>query len=113
PIAADAPDAAPPTGRVDKEAVRSAIQSARPVVADCYQQALAGNAELAGTLTVKFTVVSKDDEGRIRDAEIEGEGIGNPFLEMCVLKALGDTSFPVPDGGGEVVVRYPFKLAPR
>lgn len=103
------PDGGP---RIDPEAVKGAVEQAKPLVADCYAQALRRTPDLAGRLTVKFTVVQEAGEGRIRDAEVVDEGLQRPFLEMCVLDALGQMTYPAPEGEGEVVVTYPFVLQP-
>lgn len=114
PVAVPTPTAVapPPPPTVDRHAVKAAITAAKPGVTDCYQQALARNPELGGILKVQFTVTRQDGTGRIKDAEIADEGLGNPFFEMCVLTALGEMEYPAPEGEGEVVVTYPFKLQP-
>lgn len=104
------PDGGGPT--ISREAVRGAIDEAKPMVTDCYAQALRRTPDLAGRLVVKFTVVQEAGEGRIRDAEVVDEGLRRPFLEMCVLDALGKMVYPAPEGEGEVVVTYPFVLQP-
>lgn len=101
-------DAAAPA--ISAEGVRLAIEGARPMVADCYGQALRRTPDLAGRLTVRFTVVQQAGEGRIRDAEVVDEGLRRPFFEMCVLDALGQMTYPSPEEDGEVLVTYPFVL---
>lgn len=102
----------PPPARV---AVQNAVNSAKPLVADCYTQALAHSPELGGTLKVSFTVVpDAEGVGRIRDAEVLDDGLRQPFLEMCVLEALGTAEYPTPEGAeGELKVTYPFVLQPH
>lgn len=106
------PDAAPPRGRVSKEAVREAVGQARPAIVKCYQQALTRAPDLGGRLLVRFTIEHRDGTGRLRDADIEEDGLENPFMGMCVLKALAEIEYPTPEGDGVVVVRYPFALSP-
>lgn len=111
PTAIPPPPVDPPPTRV---AVQNAVRSAKPLVGDCYAQALEHSPDLGGTLKVSFTV-TPDDEGvgRIRDAEVLDEGLRQPFLEMCVLEALGTAEYPVPEGAdGELKVTYPFVLRP-
>jgi hypothetical protein len=106
-------------GQLSPQAVRHGIDAARPAVTKCYDEALQRSPELAGKLLVKFVVAQDDGKGRILEAEIEEKGSDapmlNPFLGMCVLKALGEIEYPVPegvDGGeGEVVVRFPFQFS--
>lgn len=111
-------DAAPPdfegasSATLDAVAVQEAVGLARPRIGECYRQALARDATLKGVLVVKFTVERRGGDGRIRDAEIQNDGLVQPFLEMCVLDALGQVRYPVPEGYGEVTVTYPFVLRP-
>lgn len=106
-------------GQLSPQAVRHGIDAARPAVAKCYDEALQQSPALAGKLLVKFVIAQDDGKGRILEAEIEEEGSDapmlNPFLGMCVLKALGEIEYPVPegvDGGeGEIVVRFPFQFS--
>ena len=106
-------------GQLSPQAVRHGIDAARPAVSKCYDEALQRSPALAGKLLVKFVVAQDDGKGRILEADIEEEGSDapmlNPFLGMCVLKALGEIEYPVPegvDGGeGEIVVRFPFQFS--
>jgi hypothetical protein len=106
-------------GQLSPQAVRHGIDAARPAVTRCYDEALRQSPALAGKLLVKFVVAQDDGKGRILEADIEEEGSDapmlNPFLGMCVLKALGEIEYPVPegvDGGeGEIVVRFPFQFS--
>jgi len=105
------------TAQVRKEDIKDAVHEAKAPITDCYEQALKKNPDLAGRLKVKFTLVKKDEVGRLNDASIvdeDGEGaINHPFLAICVLKALGEVEYPAPEGGdGEGTVTYPFNLAP-
>lgn len=107
----EAPEDEPADPPPAREAIKSAIRSAKPLVADCYTQALAHSPALAGTLKVSFTVTADaDGSGRIRDAEVLDDGLRQPFLEMCVLEALGTAEYPIPAGGGQFKVTYPFVL---
>jgi hypothetical protein len=38
--------------------------------------------------------------------------MGNPRVESCTLQAVKRWPFPQPNGGGLVLVSYPFVLAP-
>jgi hypothetical protein len=114
----EAPGAVPPRGRdeatptVRPEDVQDAIAAAKPAVLTCYEEALKSRADLAGVLKVRFTVESASGAGRLRDAEIVDDGLGGPFLGMCVLKALADVDYPAPPGGEPLTVTYPFRLSP-
>jgi len=105
------PPVDPPPAKV---AVHNAVRSAKPLVAECYTQALVHSPDLAGTLRVRFTVErDAGGVGRIREAAVLDEGLRQPFLEMCVLEALGTAEYPAPEGiDGTLKVTYPFVLRP-
>lgn len=112
PKATDEP--ARPRGTLDKDEVMSAIKSALPAIASCYEKQLARNPKLAGRTTVSMTIREKDGKGKLVDADIlPGKGeedLNSPLTEQCILGALAAVDFPAPKGG-DVVIHYPFKLA--
>ena len=101
-------------GQLSVAAVRAGIDAARPAVKRCYEEALSQKAGLAGKLMIKFVVAQEGGKGRIREADLDEEASDetmlNPFLGMCVLKAMGEIEYPAPEGEGEVVVRFPFQF---
>lgn len=99
-----------PQGAISKESVQRGIGEAQPAVKACYEEALKGNPGLAGKLTMRFTIVAENGEGRLRDAEVVEDDVGNPFLGMCALDAVAKVVFDVPEQDGEVVVNYPFRF---
>lgn len=105
-------DAGAPTARLDADDVQTAVRAAKPAVAGCYEQALKRTPDLAGRLLVRFTIRQGEGKGSLGDAEVIEDGLGNPFLGMCVIDALAKVDYPAPTGRGEVVVNYPFVLKP-
>ncbi len=105
-------DAGAPTPHLSAHDVQTAIQAAKPAVAGCYEQALKRTPDLGGRLLVQFTIRQGEGKGSLGDAEIIEDGLGNPFLGMCVIDALAKVDYPAPSGRGEVVVKYPFVLKP-
>jgi hypothetical protein len=41
---------------------------------------------------------------------VAGSSLGNRSVETCIAGAVRRWSFPAPDGGGIVIVNYPFML---
>ena len=105
---------APPTkapGVMSPEAVRFAVSQSKPGVVDCYTQALKTSPDLAGRLTMKFTVHVEGGVGTLRDAEVIEDGLANPFLGMCALGAVAKVEFEAEEDG-IITVHYPFTLSP-
>lgn len=98
-------------GVMSREAVKFAIDQSKPGIVDCYEQALEKTPDLAGRLTMKFTVHVKEGVGTLRDAEVVEDGLGNPFLGMCALGAVAKVEFEAEEDG-VITVNYPFNLNP-
>jgi hypothetical protein len=102
-----------PRGSLDKDQVMSAIRTALPAIASCYEKQLSRNPKLAGRTTVSMTIREKDGKGKLVDADIlpgsSDEDLNSPLTEQCILGALTAVDFPAPKGG-DVVIHYPFKL---
>ncbi len=106
---------APETGRelptLDKEDIRRAIQSVKPLIRECFMDVAA---RYPGPQTVKlrFTIVASGTSGRFQDGEIAESSVQDPFVLACFLEALTDVQFPPPRGEGVVTVTYPFHFEP-
>lgn len=101
-------------GALRKEDIQDAVVAIKPLLGRCYEEALAHDPTLAGTLKVRFTLVKDQGVGRLEDAEVLDEegALYHPFLGMCVLRVLAGVSYPAP-GQGSVTVTYPFNLQPE
>jgi TonB family protein len=62
----------------------------------------------SGRVTVRFIVRG---DGNVTDATIFESTFDNPRLEKCILAAPQYWHFPKPEGGGIVIVTYPFELS--
>lgn len=103
----------PPRGELDRDTVKKAVAAVNPQVADCYRQGLRQDPTLGGVVAVRFTIEQRDGEGRITDAELDPDAstMTQPFVQACVLEALGKARFPAPEtANGRQRVRYPFTL---
>lgn len=71
----------------------------------CYEQQLGRDPNLYGKITVTFTIGA---EGRVTEAQILQSTMHDTNVEQCVLRTVRRIRFPVPRGGGQVIVTYPF-----
>ncbi len=78
-------------GSISTEALETVVGGLSPAVRRCYRQAY-NHAPFAGRLQVRFTL---NAQGRAREVHVVGEG--GPGMEACVLSAVVQTSFPVPE----------------
>ena len=71
----------------------------------CYSRQLDRDPNLWGKVTVNFTI---HGNGRVREAMVINSSLNNANVEECVLRTIRRIIFPRPQGGGEVIVTYPF-----
>jgi len=116
--AGDSPPAATVRGSLGKDDIREGIRAVVPAMKGCYDKLLMENPQASGKITVRFTIVEKEGQGRISDATIQPQTRdgGTPELvstvtESCILQVLAQATFTAPKGG-PVVVSYPFVFTP-
>ena len=95
-------------GTLPKDVIRRVVQSALPRYKQCYEKELQRTPELAGKSIVTFTIAP---DGSVAAVKAEGD-LASEAVHRCVEATTKALSFPKPDGGGVVVVKYPFTFAP-
>lgn len=94
-------------GSLSKEVIRRIIQRHINEVRFCYEQELNSRPDLQGRVSVKFII---SPTGAVQTAAVDQSDLGNPKAEQCIAGAVRRWTFPSPEGGGIVVVTYPFVL---
>jgi TonB family protein len=94
-------------GSLDKEIIRRIIRRHMNEVKFCYEQELTKKSNLAGRLAVQFTIAAS---GEVLTSVLQSSTMGNISVENCVVKAVRRWEFPKPNGGGLVIVSYPFNF---
>lgn len=92
-------------GSLSKEIIRRTIGLHINEVRHCYSQELTAHPDLQGRVTVKFII---SPTGTVQAAAAENSDLGNAKVEQCVAQAVRRWPFPAPEGGGLVIVSYPF-----
>jgi TonB family protein len=95
-------------GALSKEVVRAIVQRHIEDVRVCYGQALVQTPGVAGRVAVKFIVSQK---GQVQEAAVDSSNTNHAKLDDCIVNAVREWTFPAPEGGGVVVVTYPFTLS--
>lgn len=85
--------------------VERVLQQSNPLLTGCYEPASPGQEELAGRVTVRFTIKRN---GAVRSAEVADSTIQNPQIEQCLVGQVRTLRFPSPVGSSTVIVSYPF-----
>lgn len=108
---AKAPDVVPGTaqvrGALDKEIIRRVIRRHINEVKFCYEKELTKNPDLYGRVMVQFTIAGT---GAVVASVVQQSTMNNPPVDECIAGAVRRWEFPKPQGGGIVVVSYPFVL---
>jgi TonB family protein len=110
---ARAPDVLPGVssvrGSLDKEIIRRIVRRHLNEVRFCYDEALTRHPTLAGRVVVQFTIANT---GRVLASLIGSSTLGVASVDACIANAVKRWEFPAPEGGGLVMVSYPFQLSP-
>jgi hypothetical protein len=95
-------------GSLSKEVIRRVIGRHINEVRFCYEQELNSRPDLQGRISVKFII---SPTGAVQTAAVDNSDMGNAKVEQCIAGAVRRWTFSAPEGGGIVVVTYPFVLA--
>ncbi len=88
-----------------RDVIMGVIRRHQSEIKFCYEKELQHNTSLAGKIAVSFTI---DGSGNISDAQIAESGVDNANVEGCMLERIRRWKFPEPQGGGVVVVTFPW-----
>ncbi|MCK9462796.1 MAG: TonB family protein [Proteobacteria bacterium] len=97
------------TGSLSKEVIRRIVRRHINEVRFCYEQQLQSDPSLGGRVVIRFVI---DSKGNVTAAEVAESTFNDTIIETCILAAVRRWKFPAPEGGGGVVVNYPFELMP-
>jgi TonB family protein len=94
-------------GAIDKDIIRRIVRAHINEVSACYNQGLVRDPNLRGRVSIQFTI---GPSGSVPVAVVQESTMKDGNVGQCVAKAVKRWKFPKPDGGGNVVVTYPFVL---
>lgn len=92
-------------GSLDKEVIRAVILSHTADAKACYDAVTEAHPEAAGKLMVKFGIAPS---GRVVTSCLESSALRDAVVERCMVDLPLGWTFPAPQGGGWVVVSYPY-----
>jgi hypothetical protein len=98
-IAIGKPDVGP---GLDKAIIRRFIKRHIQKIQYCYEKQLLLTPGLDGTLSTQFTI---KDDGTVTAVTASGF---HPKVASCVADVIKAIEFPKPQGGGSIIVKYPF-----
>lgn len=102
------PQVEEPSGGLSADAIRRVVARNISQVRHCYEQGLQRDPSLAGRVTVAFII---GPNGAVLSSRADASGIADPGVAGCVGSSVRRWSFPQPEGGRTVSVRFPFTLS--
>ena len=96
-------------GSIDPELIRKVVHEHRAQIRTCYETQLTTRPNLAGKLLSAWTI---DPAGAVTEAHTQESTLHDRTVESCVASKIKTWRFPIPKGGGEVFVTYPFIFTP-
>ncbi len=97
-------------GALDRALIDAVIKRKLSQIKFCYQRELQKNPELAGKVSIKFTIAK---DGTVSSASAPTNTMKNAAVDACIIERFKQMQFPEPKGGGIVIVTYPFIFAPE
>lgn len=92
---------------LDMDAIGAVIARNQGQIRFCYEQGLQGDPNLSGRVAVDFTI---GGNGSVKIANIANSSLASKIVEDCIMLRLRSWKFPLPQGGVDVKVSYPFNL---
>lgn len=90
---------------IDPAIIRDVVQKNMGRIRYCYERELAANPGLYGKVKLAWTITAG---GGVVGQKIEQTTMKNSMVEGCMLRIVQRWTFPRPDGGGDVIVAFPF-----
>jgi hypothetical protein len=95
-------------GSLPREVIQRIVRQQYPKFRQCYEQGLARNPNLSGSVKVRFVI---GRAGEVTRASSEGSDFPDPKVVDCMVREYRKLRFPPPEGGTVTVV-YPIKFSP-
>jgi len=92
---------------LDRDQIAAVVNRNMGQVRFCYEQGLQGDPSLNGRVAIDFTI---SGAGQVSVAQVASTTLNSKIIEECIVMRLKTWKFPLPQGGVNVKVTYPFNL---
>jgi hypothetical protein len=92
---------------LDRDQIAAVINRNIGQVTYCYEQGLKDTPGIRGRIAIAFVI---SGTGSVKSANVDSTSLNAKQVEDCIVMRLKTWKFPVPEGGVDVQVKYPFKL---
>jgi len=94
-------------GALDRDVIRRIVRAHINEIRYCYNQVLARDPSDQGRVAIQFTI---SGTGKVPSAVVQESTMRSALIGNCMAQTVRRWTFPKPEGGGSVVVIYPFVL---
>ena len=94
-------------GALDRDIIRRIVRAHINEIRYCYNQGLARDPNARGRVAIQFTI---SGQGKVPSAVVQETTMRDAAVGSCMAQAVRRWTFPKPEGGGNVIVTYPFVL---
>lgn len=98
-------DEAEAVGGLDKALIAAVVQANIGQIKHCYERQLIVDPNIFGKVVAGWTI---NKEGLVSATSVKKTTMNNAPVENCILSKIKTWQFPKPNGGGQVLVTYPF-----
>jgi hypothetical protein len=92
---------------LDRDQIAAVVNKNMGQITFCYEQGLQGDSNLAGRVAMSWVIGSN---GAVKVANVASSTLKSKVIEDCIALRLKSWKFPLPQGGVDVSVTYPFLL---
>lgn len=92
---------------LDRDQIAAVVNRNMGQIRFCYEQGLQGDPSLNGRVAIDFTI---SGAGQVSAAQVANTTLNSKMVEECIVMRLKTWKFPLPQGGVNVKVVYPFNL---
>ena len=92
-------------GTLEKSVIDAYVRRNRAKINWCYEKELNKNSNLSGKIIINFVI---SETGSVISSKVQKTTMDNTAVESCVANQIKKIRFPAPQGGGIVIVNYPF-----
>lgn len=94
-------------GGLDRDAIDAVVQKNIGQIRFCYEQGLQLDPKLKGRVVASWVI---QGTGSVTGTKVKSSSLNSQTVENCILLRLRSWKFPLPRGGVNVKVNYPFML---
>lgn len=105
-----------PEPELSKQYIRQQLKEIVPLMIECYETALERDSQIAGKLTMKFSIGGEPDVGGVvetSEVDAANSTITDPGMLECMRETMYALELVAPEQGGRVDVTYPFEFRPN